>query len=102
MSFSVRQSSAPSHEAEPGALEVTVEGKRDRSCESPHDGEADAVREAQASVIQALVHIEGASSMASSVRMTWTTRLAKSRRAKRTARAGRSRTPISVPDSSRT
>ena len=38
--------------------------------------------------------------MASSVRMTWTTRLAKSRRAKRTARARRSRTPISVTDSS--
>ena len=44
----------PSHEAEPGALEVTVEGKRDRNFESPHDGEADAVREAQAGVIYSL------------------------------------------------
>src|SRR5207247_4127808 len=49
----------PSHEPEPGSLEVTVEGKRDRNFESPHDGEADAVREAQAGVIQALVHVEG-------------------------------------------
>ncbi len=49
----------PSHEPEPGALEVTVEGKRDRNSESPHDGEADAVSEAQAGVIEALVHVEG-------------------------------------------
>ncbi len=49
----------PSHEPEPGALEVTVEGKRDRNFERPHDREADAVREAQAGVIQTLVHVEG-------------------------------------------
>jgi hypothetical protein len=51
--------SDPSYEPEPGAFEVTVEGKRDRNFESPHDGEADAVREAQAGVIQALVYVEG-------------------------------------------
>jgi len=28
----------PSHEPEPGALEVTVEGERDRNFASPHDG----------------------------------------------------------------
>jgi len=44
----------PSHESEPGALDVAVEGERDRNFESPHDGEADAVREAQAGVIYSL------------------------------------------------
>src|SRR5207249_9413050 len=38
---------------------ATLRGVRDLNFESPHDGEADAVREAQAGVIQALVHVEG-------------------------------------------
>ena len=44
----------PSHEPEPGALEVTVEGERGKNFEGPHDGEADAVHEAQAGVIYSL------------------------------------------------
>src|SRR5881628_3530931 len=38
---------------------ATLRGVRDMNFASPHDGEAGAVREAQAGVIQALVHVEG-------------------------------------------
>src|SRR5438034_8895646 len=38
---------------------ATLRGVRDVNFASPHDGEAGAVREAQAGVIQALVHVEG-------------------------------------------
>src|SRR5436309_16054749 len=38
---------------------ATLRGVRDMNFASPHDGEAGAVREAEAGVIQALVHVKG-------------------------------------------
>src|SRR2546425_8243799 len=53
--------SAPraAHDLESDALEVAVERKRCGNLQRTHDGEADTVREAQASITQALVDIEG-------------------------------------------
>jgi hypothetical protein len=85
-----------------GTLEVPVKSKGDRDVKSVHDGEVDAVGEAQARVTEALVEVEGRLLQGLVGADLWITRLARSRRAKRAALAGPRRTPRSVTDSSHT